>query len=286
RLVLFRSYMEAAPAQMMAALAREQNSPVEAFFGNAGKILKKTPSPRLQLLDWRIAYADAVLTLSEKEEEAATLLRRLADAQPGLDSEAEIILQIPSLELEGTIPSPGELSRSILESDPRLAERLAAVRIANASVAAERARRIPFPTFIQGSWVHDQRRDTDEWEARIGISIPVFSWTRDVDPRERAEVILAERALILEKEELQQMAVQVHREWQAASKRFSQLESAIQPIMAELETTLADPRLPLDPGDRIQLIEDQYQLQRDLLEARLQFQLAAWTLHTLVWDWN
>lgn len=283
---LGRLYLEAVTAEQLNRLARERVSGMQSEVDRARQMLEKKRFTRTDLVRMQTELADAVADLSELESGLAAARLRMLEYLPDAGPGTQIVLAPVTLRFERDPPTPEAVHRSILKTDPELAARLAAIRAANAAVAAERARRIPFPTFVEGRWTRDRFRDWDEWEARAGISIPLFSWVRDTDPRERAELLLAQVDAELRREEIAQLSSRLCQRYFSTSGQLATFEDTHQPVIEELETILSDLRLEPRPDTRLDLIDDRFRLQRDLLRARLQYEISTWALHVLLLNWS
>jgi outer membrane protein TolC len=280
-------YLEATTTRRIADLAGERLRAMAAEVDRAQEMLNQRALTHPELLRSKSQYARALVDLTEWERaaDAAEQLVREYGCD-GIPAEADIRLQPARIDVEGSPPGAAELHRTIVQSDSELVARLAEVRVAGAAVAAERARRLPFPTFIEGSWAQDNGSNRDEWEARAGISIPLFTWVRGTDPRSEAEIIVATAGVEIRRHELARLASRVRHRFESARQRLSRLEESVSPLIAELDAVLADASPETDPDTRQDFVDDRFRLRRELYSATLELYRATWILHTLAWDWE
>lgn len=283
---LGRLYLEAVSGQALLRHARQRKEAMEAELARAREMLKRQRMTRQDVLEMQIDLADAVVELAELEDAASAAESRMREYLPDLPPDTELELLPAVVNFEGDPPPVAGMSRRIQASDPELSARLAAVRAATAAVSTERARRIPFPTFAQGTWTRDHNRDQDEWEFRVGISVPLFTWIRGTDPRERAELLIAQSDAGLRRREVAGLAERIYRDYASSLNQRQALEELLSPVLDQIRQSLDEPGRQPRPDQRLELADDRYRLQRDLLRAELDYQLAAWALHTLVWNWE
>lgn len=282
---LGRLYLEAVAAQKLSRFARERMSNMEREIARASMLLDRQRLTHGDLLEMKVEFADAVVELSEIEAGLAITRARLFEYLPEARNHDTLSLEPVSIELEGDLPDPEQIRQRVLRRDPELVARLAAIRAASAAVAAERARRIPFPTFIQGGWTRDRFRDQDEWEARIGISLPLFSWSRGTDPRDRAELMVSENEAQFRRDEIARLSDRLYREFITARRHKEHLLETVQRVLMDLDRTLEHPRAIPEPDQRMDLVDDRFRLQRDLVRAELDLNTATWALHTFLLNW-
>lgn len=274
-----RLYFETLYRQGDATLAREI-SEVQATIRSARDTL--VAAGQLTLPKALESRLDASETLAEATEAERTYKRSASTlrAYLGLPERQSLKLVTPFSRPDANASAPA-LENLFATATLRLRPELLSLELegdaARARVRQTDARRIPWFSFLQGSFEHDRRTlsNSDQWGVLLGIEIPLWGHQADI---QAATAELQENLAIqrLARRDLRLALATALRDYQADSQRLAERETSSANLERELSPSLDESPdgQGIDPVSRKRLRIGLLEARRDLLEARHQFQSA------------
>ncbi|MFP4068881.1 MAG: TolC family protein [Opitutales bacterium] len=273
RMVLGALYFDAAHAERALELRTELLEGLERDLQAAEQGLEARALSAARVVDLR---AERALTAARRAENVADWdafreeLRALAGWQDA--SIAGLSTPLPDPTDLPRTPPLGQLRGITIREHGEIAALDLRRREAMALAAGERAKSIPWISFLETTWQRESGRGRDNIEARIGISLPIFTWLRKSQTEPALQVIQTN-------EQIAALRTALSAALDAAWHKARVAEQRLETVFNETETAIRDIERVLEtPGENPQrragLRDLRFDLESERLEAALDYQMA------------
>lgn len=185
------------------------------------------------------------------------------------------------LALATPLPDPESLNdlptletlRSMAFREQGVLAALAAEQREDEALRAEaRARAIPWITYLEGTWVREADGDRDDFEARIAISLPVFSMLRRSQSEEAIRLVRTRDRIRAYSTAIEAALQAARHRAEASARRLRAVFEATAPSLREIDDSLS--ASTTDPRTRAGLRDLAFDLESERLEAVRDYQMA------------
>ena len=228
---------------------------------------------RDRLIDMKAEHAIASARLARNRVQWRTLVEEMRALAGWTDKPVESLatpLPVPSTLAE--VPSLENLHRIAFREEGELGALTAEQREEEARLDGVRSRSIPWITFLEGTWLEERERNREDFEVRVGITLPVFSWLRHSQTEEALRVMRSRDRIKAYSDGLNAALESAWFKVQAEADRLTEVYATTAESIDEINTALAaggiDPR-------RLSGLRDLWMdLQEERLEAARDYQFA------------
>lgn len=226
-----------------------------------------------RVIDLRAEHAITAARRAKDEVEWTTRKEELSSrAGWKADTISGLSTPLPAQESVASLPALEDLNRRALRDNSSL-KAIASEQLEDQALRDRaRANAIPWFSFLEGTWSRESQSDRNDFQVRIGVSLPVFTWLRGSQTEAAFRVLRSRERLNAQRMALESALQTARHRAEACQQRLRVTHEATEQPLLEIEILLQEEGV--NPRIRTNMRDLHFDLQSERLEAALDYQLA------------
>jgi len=272
-IALASRYYEAVFAQRLLEIRSQLMEGLDKDLGAAEVGFEARAITRSRLIDMRAERAIASTRLAKDKVEWITLREEIRSRAGWSDVRVTALsTPLPSPETLDELPQLADLRTFAFREEGELGALTAEQREEEARVEGRQSQSIPWITFLEGTWLRESARGREDFEARVAVTLPVFSWLKQSQTEEALRLIRSRDRISAFTTALESA---LESAWYGAEAQTDRLQSVYKETQASLDEIEAALLVRgLDPRTMSGLRDLWVDLQKERLDAALDYQMS------------